>query len=160
MILLFLACMPDDLPEGNHIPPEFPNPSITDFVVECNMEEDTWLYVLESDAWTGNGLLWLRDEEGFEEEHPLISSGAARDGSFDRLEIELLIVGDWRDVQRGKSTRWPCSDQEDLSMLVEIYHPKAHTASDCIYVGEPWPEDAPTYCDQPWELVSPEEPTD
>ena len=151
MMFFFLACTNPDLPEGTYNPPEFPDPKITDFVIECNYDEDKWLYVIESDAWTGNGLLWLRDPQGFEEEHPLISSGAARDGSFDRLEIELLIVGDWRDVQRGKSTRWPCSAQEELSMLVEIYHPKEHTASDCLYTGDPWPEEsAPTTCDQRW----------
>ena len=95
----------------------------------------------------------MRDTQEFQEEHPLISIGAQEDGSGDYLEIELSIVGDWRDVQRGKSTRWSCSMQEELSMLVEIYHPKYHTATDCLYLGEPWPEEgAPTVCEQPWQI--------
>ena len=148
MIVLMWAC--STLPEGSYHPPTFEDPHIVDFESSCDVAEDSWLFVVESDAWTGNGLLWLRDPDGFEEEHPLISTGAQADGAGDHLEIDLKIVGDWRDAQRGKSTRWPCSIQEDLSMLVEIYHPKRHTATDCLYVGEPWPEEeAPTRCDQP-----------
>ena len=150
MICLIWACA--TLPEGTHQAITFRDPQIVDFSSSCDESQDSWIFNVESDAWTGNGLLWLRDPDGFEEEHPLISTGAEADGSKDYLEIELLIVGDWRDAQRGKSTRWPCDMQEDLSMLVEIYHPKYHTATDCLYVGEPWPEeDAPTRCDQPWD---------
>ena len=138
--------------EGNHQPPTFPNPSITDFTVTCDPEEEQWTYTLQTDAWTGNALLWLRDIDGHEEEHPLISQGAPRDGSSDYLENELQIVGDWRDAKRGKSTRWPCSVQEQLSMLVEVYHPTGSTATDCLLYGITWPEDtAPRACDQYWE---------
>ena len=149
MILLYLSCMPQL--EGNHQIPTFPNPSITDFTVTCDTEEELWIYTLQTDAWTGNALLWLRDTDGREEEHPLISQGAPRDGSSDYLENELRIVGDWRDAQRGKSTRWPCAAQERLSMLVEVYHPKEGTATDCLLYGVAWPEEtAPRECDQYW----------
>ena len=151
MIVLFWACT--TLPEGTYQPVTFPDPQILDFNAVCDAEQDSWLFTVATSAWTGNGLVWTRNPQGFEEEHPLISTGAQADGSADFLEIELTIVGDWRDAQRGKSTRWSCSDQETLSMLVEIYHPKRRTATDCLYVGEPWPEDeAPTQCDQLWEV--------
>ena len=150
MIFFIWACTA--LPEGTYQPTSFSDPKIIDFSSACDIEEDKWVFNVESDAWTGNGLLWLRDPDGFEEEHPLISTGAEPDASRDYLEIELAIVGDWRDAQRGKSTRWPCSMHEDLSMIVEIYHPKYRTATDCLYVGDPWPEeDAPTVCDQLWQ---------
>lgn len=150
MLVLLFACVPTL--EGTYAPPSFADPEITDFVIECTEEEDLWTFTLTTDAWTGNALLWLQDEDGAQEEHPLISQGAPRDGSSDNLETELTIVGDWRDAQRGKSTRWPCEDQEELSMIVEVYHPKTYNATDCLTMGPLWPaESAPTECDQVWE---------
>jgi hypothetical protein len=146
MMLFLFSCIATL--EGSYSPPSFSNPSITDFMFECVEEEELWNFEVQTDAWTGNGLLWIKDQRGQEEEHPLISQGAPRDGSSDTLAIELLIVGDWRDVQRGKSTRWSCSDEEELSMIVEIYHPKERTPTDCITVGPEWPEEsAPITCD-------------
>lgn len=150
MIAFVLACVPTL--EGSHTPPSFSDPEITDFVVECEPEEDRWTFTLTTNAWTGNALLWLRDQQGAQEEHPLISQGAPRDGSSDNLEIELTIVGDWRDAERGKSTRWPCEKQEELSMIAEIYHPKTYSSTDCLVTGPLWPEESiPTECDQVWE---------
>ena len=150
MIALLFACIPTL--EGTYTAPSFSDPEITDFIFECDPEANLWTFTLTADAWTGNALLWLRDEEGAQEEHPLISQGAPRDGSSDNLEIELVIVGDWRDVKRGKSTRWPCEKQEELSMIVEVYHPKTYDPTDCLISGPQWPEEEPpAECDQPWE---------
>jgi len=150
MIFFYLSCIAEL--EGDYQSPTFPNPVITDFSVSCDGEEELWIFTLNTNAWTGNALLWLHDLEGHIEEHPLISQGASRDGSSDYLENELNIVGDWRDAQRGKSTRWACEEQASLSMLIEVYHPKEHTASDCLLYGMEWPENtAPRECDQYWE---------
>jgi hypothetical protein len=148
MIWTFLSCVATL--DGSYTPPSLLPPSITDVSVLC--EEEEWTFTLSTDAWTGNALLWLRDEDGEQEEHPLISQGAPRDGSSDELETELFVVGDWRDAQRGKSTRWPCTEQEKLSMMIEVYHPKTYTPTDCLTLGPLWPEDsAPIECDQNWE---------
>ena len=150
MIALIIACLPTL--EGTYTPPSFSDPKITDFAIECVPEEDLWTFTLSTDAWTGNALLWLRDEQGAQEEHPLVSQGAPRDGSSDTLEIELTIVGDWRDAKRGKSTRWLCEEQAELSMIVEVYHPKTHSPTDCLTTGPQWPEESlPAECDQVWE---------
>lgn len=150
MITLFLACVPTL--EGTYTPPSFSDPKITDFTIECVPEEDLWTFTLATDAWTGNALIWLQDEQGVQEEHPLISQGAPRDGSSDNLEIELAIVGDWRDAKRGKSTRWSCVQQEELSMIVEVYHPKTYAPTDCLIAGPQWSgEETPAECDQLWE---------
>lgn len=148
MIGIFLSCVATL--DGSYTPPTFSDPSITDFSILC--EENQWVFTLSTDSWTGNALLWLGDEHEEQEEHPLISQGAPRDGSSDLLETELLIVGDWRDAQRGKSTRWPCSQQENLSMIVEVYHPKTYSPTDCLISGPDWPqEEPPAVCDQIWE---------
>ena len=144
MILFWMACV--ESLEGNHSPPIFSNPEITNFVVLCETEEEFWTFTLETNAWTGNALLWLRDEQGVQEEHPIISQGAQRDGSSDSLEIELAIVADWRDAQRGKSTRWACEEQETLSILVEVYHPKTYSPTDCLFTGPEWPEESAPCC--------------
>lgn len=149
-MILFFSCIPTL--SGDFSPPSFSAPQITNFEIECAEEDELWTFKLTADAWTGNGLLWILDSDTHEEEHPLVSEGAPRDGSSDTLKIELSIVGDWRDAQRGKSTRWPCSAQSELSMLVEIYHPKDHTPSDCLATGPLWPEEtSPIQCDQYWE---------
>ena len=146
MVLFLVSCIATL--EGSYSPPSFSNPNIIEFSYECTEEKDLWSFEVQTDAWTGNGLIWIRDTFGQEEEHPLISQGASRDGSSDTLEIELFIVGDWRDAQRGKSTRWPCAEEEDLSMIVEIYHPKEHNPTDCLTTGPEWPEEsAPITCD-------------
>ena len=145
MMLFLISCIATL--EGSYSAPTFSNPNIVDFSFECSEEEELWNFEVQTDAWTGNGLLWMRDTAGQEEEHPLISQGAPRDGSSDTLEIELFIVGDWRDAQRGKSTRWPCTE-DDLSMIIEIYHPKERHSTDCTTSGPEWPEEsAPVVCD-------------
>ena len=121
MIALLLACV--STLEGTYTPPSFSDPTITDFTIECVRRRSLDLHL---QPMHGQEMLdWLQDEQG-SEEHPLISKGAPRDGSADNLEIELAIVGDWRDAKRGKSTRWSCAQEEELSMIVEVYHPKTY----------------------------------
>ena len=72
MIFFYLSCVPQL--EGSHPPPNFPDPSITAFHVTCDPEEEQWVYTLQTDAWTGNALLWLRDTDGHEEEHNFLLS--------------------------------------------------------------------------------------
>ena len=70
MIALLLACVPTL--EGTYTPPSFSDPKITNFTIECVPEEDLWTFTLATDAWTGNALIWLQDEQGIQEELSLI----------------------------------------------------------------------------------------
>ena len=84
------------------------------------------------------------------EEHPILSIGAAADQSEDLLFLELPVVGDWRDAQRGKSTRFSCAEADSLSILLKIYHPKTLAESDCRYIGLWEDEENLPSCDIPW----------
>ena len=123
MLLLFFACFPLTA-DGDWSPEEFVAPSIETFAWECIEEEALWRFEVWSEGWTGNGTLWLMDSAQHLEEHPIYSIGAASDRSQDHLLLELPSVGDWRDAQKGKSTRFWCEESEELNILLKIYHPK------------------------------------
>ncbi|MEC7987335.1 MAG: hypothetical protein VX278_19345 [Myxococcota bacterium] len=149
MLVLLLSCMPlsDD---GDWSDETLLSPTITQFSWECIEEDALWNFDVLSAGWTANGTLWLLDTEEHLEEHPLSSIGAASDQSQDHLQLALPIVGDWRDAQKGKSTRFLCEESADLSMLVQIYHPKTRAESDCVYVGSGWDTESDPDCENPW----------
>ena len=150
MIFFLLACAPT-AGEGDWSPPAFQAPSIDTFSWECIEEEDLWRFEVLTQGWTANGKLWLLDTQSHLEEHSILSIGAAADQSSDRLKLELSIVGDWRDAQKGKSTRWQCFEKENLEFLIQVFHPKDFNVTDCRYTGTSWGVDPLPSCDILWE---------
>ena len=129
------GCAPSTLDSATSegIPPlSEMSPRIVDFSWQC--ENDRWTVFVESDAWTGNGSLWLGNADRVEK-HPIYSIAAGEFGESDLLRITLDVVSDWRDASPGSYTGWRCSQMENLSMLAAIYHPSLLTLSDCVDVG-------------------------
>ena len=128
---------------------EYQDPNIQGFDIEC--ENEQWKIDIRTEHWTGNGLLWIADENRYER-HTLYSVSAGSEGESDHLRIQLPIVADWRDAQSGRSSGFNCTEQEQLGFFVGIRHPQTLEISDCAeYV------DAESFMDEPtltlWEDV-------
>ena len=97
--------------EPTTLPPNFDYtvPEIQSIEWGCLYDESKWTFRITTAGWTGNGNVWMANDDTIEK-HRIYSTGAARDGSEDILELELEISADWRDAQPGKSTRWRCRD--------------------------------------------------
>lgn len=128
---------------------EYQDPSIEDFEVQC--ENKQWYIEVWTEYWTGNGLLWMANDDRYER-HTLYSVSASPTGDDDRIRVQLPIVADWRDAQSGRSSGFDCTAQEQLGFFVGIRHPQTLEITDCAeYV------DAETFMDEPtlalWEHV-------
>ena len=110
-------------------------PIITDLSSDCENEDALWTFVVQTDAWTGGGKLWMGDDESTVEAHKIYSAKAASDGSSDKLKLELEIVADWRDATNGSSTGWQCDESEELSYLLVVYESTGNEVTDCRYWG-------------------------
>lgn len=119
--LLFLgpgACGPPTWPEHNGTSiPDGP-PAITAFELLCDLESEEWELTVEADAWTGGGDLYLTVDGIYVEAHGVDSDSAAADGSADELELELDMVGDWREVNEGSSTVFTCGAEADALFVL------------------------------------------
>ena len=135
MILLFFSCL-TSLPSTD-LPPnfEFSDPEIRIIEWECNLDESTWTFSVETNGWTGNGHVWISKDGEINEKHILYSTGAERDGSADYLNLSLNIVPTWQDAKPNTTTQFRCSDIEELSFLVRVLHPEYTEQSDCRYWG-------------------------
>ncbi len=151
MIWFFISCLPELAPTD--MPPDFTfvDPEIRFIEWACDMDESTWSFYVETNGWTGNGHVWMSQNAEVTEKHILYSIGAERDGSADYLELNLSIVADWHDAKPSTSTRWRCSEQDELSFLVRVLHPEYATQSACRYWGNYIWESVPSgpECDTP-----------
>ena len=122
-----LGCQIDsDETAENHW--ELQDPVITQTEWDC--DTDTWSIIVQTDGWTGNGLVWIGDVNRYER-HPIYSIEASSDGSSDRLRINLTSTADWRDAQSGTLTGFYCDEKERLSLFILIKHPQTLETSDC-----------------------------
>ncbi|RME24545.1 MAG: hypothetical protein D6798_10965 [Deltaproteobacteria bacterium] len=101
----------------------------------CDVDAATWSFEIETDGWTGNGYLWMASGSATWERHPVYSVEAARDGSADRLAVELDIEPDPREVVLGSSTRFLCSDRNAMAFVVEVYSADGEAVADCRWWG-------------------------
>lgn len=90
--------------------------AITDVDWGCSADDDTWWFVVDTAGWTDGGLLAMTADQRRVEAHDLLSVEAAADGTWDRLELELDIVGDPADAVDGSKTAWLC-DAETLDEM-------------------------------------------
>lgn len=131
--LLTGGCYPQPSGESTYHEIAFRDPDIT--AIEASCEDDQWRFIVETNAWTGNGFIILKAEER-SERHPLSSFEAGEDGDSDRLRVFLSVIPDWQNFSAGSSTGWLCSDEEQLSVAIAIQHPVDGSVSDCVYWGE------------------------
>ena len=135
MIFFLVGCLTSLDP--TETPPNFElsDPEIHMIEWECNIDESTWSFYVETKGWTGNGHVWLSKHGETNEKHVLYSTGAERDGSADYLSLSLNIVATWQDAKPNSSTQFRCSDIAELSFLVRVLHPEYTEQSDCRYWG-------------------------
>jgi hypothetical protein len=134
MLLLVLACQstsPSTSPDEKDLGP----PSIVAASYSCDSPSARWSFLVDTDAWTGNGQVVLSDDGDYIEVHPLRSLEAAADGSSDRLTLALGVVADWRDVSLGSTTAFNCSEP-GLAGLIRIFATDGQTPTDCRIFGE------------------------
>ena len=153
MIILFFSCL-NSLPP-TELPPnfEFSDPEIQFIEWECNVDESSWSFSVETNGWTGNGHVWISKNGERNEKHIIYSTGAERDGSADYLSVSLDIVSNWQDAKPNASTQFRCNDIDELSFLVRVLHPEYTEQSDCRYWGTyVWDEiSSGPECDTPLE---------
>ena len=141
MIVWLISCTVERLDTG-YWTLEYQNPTIDTVEVEC--EDSQWQINVWTDHWTGNGLLWIADENRYER-HTLYSVSASPTGDSDRLRASLSIVSDWRDFQSGRSSGFSCTEQNHLGFFVGIRHPQTAQIADCAeYIDDENFLDEPT----------------
>ena len=133
-MLLLLSCYPQPIAQERATVFDIAEAEIKEISVLC--EDEQWTLTVDTDAWTSNGTVWLAQDLNRYERHPLYSIGAAEDGSSDSLKLTLRILPDWRDFVAGESTGWLCSEQDDFSVAIMVYHGESNQPSDCVYWGE------------------------
>ena len=134
MLLLLFACQsaaPSSVPDDTSPAP----PSIVAASYTCDSLTARWSFLVDADAWTGNGQVVLSDDGDYIEVHALRSIEAAADGSSDRLAVELAVVADWRDVNPGGTTVFNCNEP-GLAGLIRIFATDGQTPTDCRIFGE------------------------
>ncbi len=110
------------------------NPTITSASVTCDERAATWLFEVGTDAWTGNGIVYLSADGAYIETHSLLSTTSAADGSSDTLERSLVIVASWRDVTTNASTAFGCATPA-LAGVLEVYERTGDARTDCVAFG-------------------------
>ena len=96
------------------------------------MDKAEWRLRIEATSWSGGGRMYWTPEGSYFEDHRVRSREAAADGSSDRLELDLDIVGDWREATQGVSTALRCTDDPDfLFVLRDLDDDDA----DCWHLG-------------------------
>lgn len=125
-------------------------PAITSTTITCVEEDAEWTFTVETDAWTGNGALYLSADGEYIEQHALPSVSAPSDGSADKLERTLDVVATWRDVEANNSTAFGCASP-DLAGIITVSSRSGAEVTDCLAFGvEParWSNwDAGVTCD-------------
>lgn len=134
-VLLFCGGCNLGLRDTTPDPPVYTVPQITAAGVDCDPSVPLWTVTAETDAWTGNGRVYLSTDGVYVESHPLGSIAAAADGSSDSLRVRLGIVAEWRDVDSGASTVFNC-ETPDLAGVLQVYTRTGDGVADCRSFGE------------------------
>lgn len=134
-LALVLACVPKGARAVADTAVADGEPRITGLSHECSAEEGLWTFQAATDAWSGGMRLWWARSVTEWERHTGYSVGASADGRADLLEIELLVVADWRDAREGSSTRFACAEEEALDFRVAVYSRDGSVITDCRSFG-------------------------
>lgn len=121
-------------PIVEHDPLSTTSPTITSTTVECDVDTAEWTITVGTDAWTGNGTLYLSADGAYIEQHTLPSTSAPADGSADTLERNLSIVATWRDAVANSSTAFGCATP-DLAGIANVTSRDGSAVTDCVAFG-------------------------
>jgi hypothetical protein len=109
-LLLHSACPADSsLDTAPHHGLHDEPPLIDRISFGCSSETPSWSFEVLTRGWTGSGTLYMATRTDYLERHVVRSVEAATDGTSDHLELDLLIVPDWRDAVSGASTAFLCN---------------------------------------------------
>lgn len=134
MLLWLLAC-PAPFQDSAVLDPAAVNPTITSAAVSCEAAAARWALVVETDAWTGGGSLWLSDDGTYVEQHDFGSYEAAIDGSADRLKLTLAVAESFQEVRAGSSTWFNCGHPALQGLLV-VRSRDGAAVTDCRSFGD------------------------
>lgn len=134
MLLALLACAAPPVDTGRAAI-EYTSPAITAASAECDTYEPGWTFEVATDAWTGNGQVYLSADGAYVERHPMYTVGAAYDGTADALRLELGVAADFRDVVAGSTTVFNCSAAA-LTGVIQVFERDGRTVADCRAFGE------------------------
>ncbi len=121
-------------PNIDHDPLTTSNPTITSTTVACDVDAADWTFTVATDAWTGNGMLYLSADGEYVEQHTLPSTSAPADGTSDKLVRTLSIVATWRDAVANSSTAFGCATP-DLAGIVNVSARDGSAVTDCVAFG-------------------------
>lgn len=133
--LLSLAACIRPMPDGAPDPLDAGPPSITGVDLRCDPSSDRFTLRVRTDAWAATSRLWLARSVEEVEFHRGVSVAAAADGSADCLQLGVAAAEDPEEARPDASTRFRCSDWEDLSFLVSVTDLDATTVTDCRVFG-------------------------
>lgn len=134
MLLALLACAAPPIDTGR-TPIEYVSPAITVASAACDPNDPGWTFEVATDAWTGNGQVYLSADGAYVERHPMYTVGAAYDGTSDALRLVLGIAVDFRDVVAGSTTVFNCN-AEALTGVLQVFERDGRTVADCRAFGE------------------------
>ena len=133
IVWMLLSCTVNRMDTGFWII-EHQDPTIEVFEIDCENKE--WTIEVWTEHWTGNGLLWMANDNRYER-HTLYSVSADASGEGDRLRVQLPVVADWRDAQSGRSSGFNCMELEQMGFFIGIRHPQTLDITDCAEYIEP-----------------------
>lgn len=105
-----------------------------DAVVSCDTDNARWSFALTTTGWSGGGEVLMSRDGSYLEVHRLPSVEAAEDGSADRLELELTVVADWRDVETGSTTIFNCHEP-GLAGMARVFARDGEAVAGCAAFG-------------------------
>lgn len=134
---LILGCIAPQADDSGPVQDYDGPTTIASVATECSTEDDTWTIQIETVGWTSGGLLSMATDGRRVEAHPLVSVEADAAMRWDRLQLDLAIQADPRDVAAGTRTAWLCSDADALAWRVMVQDPISRDNADCVVWGQP-----------------------
>ena len=111
------------------------DPTIVALDYSCDSDDGQWAFQFQTSGWTGGGRVFMARSADSIEQHKLFSAEAAANGDWDCLIETLSISEDWTLAQTGTSTRWLCSDLDELSFMVQVDTANGSSIADCAVWG-------------------------
>lgn len=134
-MLSLLACV-NGPPSASDVAVSDAPPNIVSAKVTCDPAAPKWKVAVATDAWTGNGQVWMTVDGHYVEKHPMYSDAAAQDGTSDHLALSLSMQPDIHRVSEGSSTYFNC-DEPGLHGILLVLQRNGKTVADCrSFTGE------------------------
>ena len=138
MLILLAGCfLYPELPSQDTAPFYEGETRIDEVAWGCSADEGSWTVAVLTQGWTAGGLLSMSDDGLRFESHEVLTLRAARDGSWEELQLDLDIAADPALAEPGRSTRYLCNaaTRASLSWRLVVFDPDDDGAADCRVWG-------------------------